>query len=230
VLKASIKANGTISPLWVRFDAAQKKAVLVDGERRLRANLELIAEGEEIEAVPCIQVPGGEEADRLLLAIVANQNKPLSRLELGAAFQKLYRLKGWSPENIAAKSGCSVSFVSQSMELAEAPVPVREMVAAGEVNEAAAVSEVRKNGDNAVQILKERAAYNRENGLGIVKRERAASPARVVNLGPEVGKLFKDVKEDDLKNEDFEWIEVNREVLLGLWLLLNTEGKKSAAA
>ena len=81
-LKASIRENGTISPLWVRYDAERRAAVLVDGECRLRANLELIAEGVEIEAVPFIQVPGGNEPDRLLLAVVANQNKPLSELEL----------------------------------------------------------------------------------------------------------------------------------------------------
>jgi hypothetical protein len=36
-LKASIRENGTISPLWVRYDAERRAAVLVDGECRLRA-------------------------------------------------------------------------------------------------------------------------------------------------------------------------------------------------
>jgi ParB-like chromosome segregation protein Spo0J len=57
-LKASIRASGTLQPLWVRFDVKTKAAVLVDGECRLRANLELIADGEEIVAVPCVQVSG----------------------------------------------------------------------------------------------------------------------------------------------------------------------------
>jgi hypothetical protein len=63
-----------------------------------------------------------------------------------------------------------------------------------------------------------------------VKRERAVSESRVINFGPVVGKLLKGVKEDDLNNEDFEWIEVNREVLLTLWRLLNPERKNMKAA
>jgi ParB-like chromosome segregation protein Spo0J len=39
-LKASIRENGTISPLWIRWDAENRAAVLVDGECRLRANLD----------------------------------------------------------------------------------------------------------------------------------------------------------------------------------------------
>jgi ParB/RepB/Spo0J family partition protein len=228
-LKESIRANGTLSPLWVRWDAATKSAVLVDGECRLRANLELIAEGVEIAAVPTIQVGATTEEDQLLLAIIANQNKPLSKLELGNSFQKLYRF-GWSPETIATKTGCSVRFVSDSMELAEAPTAVREMVAQEEVTEARAITEVRKNGARAVEILKERVAAAKENGQGTVKRERAVSESRVINFGPVVGKLLKGVKEDDLNNEDFEWIEVNREVLLTLWRLLNPERKNMKAA
>jgi len=85
-LKQSIRANGTIKPLLVRWDAATKSAIVVDGECRLRANLELIAEGEEILAVPCVQVAGGNEAERLLTAITANTGKSLSKWELGTAF------------------------------------------------------------------------------------------------------------------------------------------------
>ena len=58
-LTVSIRENGTLVPLLVRYDAARRAAILVDGECRLRANLELIAEGVEIETVPTIQVPGG---------------------------------------------------------------------------------------------------------------------------------------------------------------------------
>ena len=55
-LKRSIKVNGTLVPLLVRYEAGTKSAVLIDGECRLRANLELIAEGVEILSVPTVQV------------------------------------------------------------------------------------------------------------------------------------------------------------------------------
>lgn len=213
-LKASIRENGTISPLWVRYDAERKAAVLVDGECRLRANLELIAEGIEIEAVPCIQVPGGNEPDRLLLAVVANQNKPLSELEVGGAFRKLYAF-GWSEEKIAKKSGKTVGFIKRSMELADTPQAVQEMIKQQEVTPTLAISEIRKNGAAAVETLKAKVEEARAKGRKTATRARESGPT-VVNLGPAVRKLFKDVPMSDLENPDVEWISVSRVKLLAI--------------
>ena len=78
-LKASIAEHGVLAPLWVRWEASTKQPVLVDGETRLRATLELIAEGVDIKSVPTIQVSAANEADRLVLALTANTGKPLSQ-------------------------------------------------------------------------------------------------------------------------------------------------------
>ena len=59
----------------------------------------------EIEAVPAFRLPDGNEPARLLLAVVANQNKPLSQLELGGAFRRLFnsaRPEPRSPKNPAS--------------------------------------------------------------------------------------------------------------------------------
>lgn len=178
-LKSSIRQNGTISPLWVRYDQATKSAILVDGECRLRANLELIVEGVEIEAVPCIQVTGGNESERLVLAITANTGKEFSRLELGSAFQRLIRF-GWTDEKIAERCGYPIRTVRESMELADAPEAVKEMVSHGEVTPAAAVVQVRKSGALAIEELKDkvRAAegkpVRRAKSEPMTKLERAA--------------------------------------------------------
>jgi hypothetical protein len=42
--------------LWVRFDKEAGKAYVVNGECRLRACLELIAEGVPIKSIPVVQV------------------------------------------------------------------------------------------------------------------------------------------------------------------------------
>jgi ParB-like chromosome segregation protein Spo0J len=55
-IKASIAASGVLTPLSIRFDKAENRAVLLDGETRLRACLELQAEGIDIKLIPCIQV------------------------------------------------------------------------------------------------------------------------------------------------------------------------------
>jgi len=78
-LKASIKMRGVLQPLLVRFDPQQQCAILNDGECRLRAVLELIEEGVEIATIPILQVQGGNETERLVIALTANTGKPLSK-------------------------------------------------------------------------------------------------------------------------------------------------------
>ena len=96
-LKVSIAEIGLIQPLIVRLNRETGKAVILDGECRWRAIMELIAEGHPVLVdadIPCFPAPAGsnDEASRLLTAITANTGKPLSKWELGGAFQKLYNL------------------------------------------------------------------------------------------------------------------------------------------
>ena len=217
-LKASIRENGTLTPLQVRYDAHLHAAILVDGECRLRANLELITEGVEIEAVPVIQVGGHDPAHRLLMAIVANQSKPLSELELGEAFRKLYRY-GWSEDKIATKSGKSVSFVKKAMELSDAPDEVKAMVVNREVTPALAVSELRRNGSEAVESLKELADAARADGKQIATRQRGAGPS-TLSVFPAARAIFKEVTGADLENEYNDYISVCRLPLLELYKLI----------
>lgn len=151
-LKASIREHGTRSPLWVRWNTATGEAILVDGECRLRANLELIAEGVEIASVPTMQVQGGDEASRLVLALTANTGKPLSKWEDGAAFNRLFHF-GWSEAKISEKTGQKERYVREAMELANAPKAVKEMLSAGTITPAIALKEVREKGDGAGESL-----------------------------------------------------------------------------
>ena len=178
-LKRSIRENGTLVPLLVRYDAARKAAVLVDGECRLRANLELIAEGVEpaIETVPTIQVSGGNESDRLLTAITANTGKPLSKWELGGAFRRLYNF-GWDEAKIALRTGYKNAFVAEAMELADAPDEVKQLLSSQAVTPAFALSELRKNGAAAVQTLQTVANEHKASGKkGPAKRSKAPAKA-----------------------------------------------------
>ena len=171
-LKRSIRENGTLVPLLVRFDAERKAAVLVDGECRLRANLELIAEGVDIATVPTIQVPGGNEQDRLLTAITANTGKPLSKWELGGAFQRLYRF-GWDEPKIATKTGYGERFIREAMELADAPDEIKQLLSSQAVTPSLALAELRANGAAAVETLKAAAVAAQSTGQKTAKRAKA---------------------------------------------------------
>jgi ParB-like chromosome segregation protein Spo0J len=195
-LKRSIRENGTLVPLLVRYDAARQACVLVDGECRLRANLELIAEGLEIETVPTVQVSGGNESDRLITAITANTGKPLSKWELGGAFQRLYNF-GWSEDKIATKSGYEERFIREAMELADAPEEVKQLLSAQAVTPSLALAELRANGSAAVQTLQAIATEHTASGKkGPAKRAKApvksqpAPAVQPVEAAPVDGEAF----------------------------------------
>ena len=254
-LKRSIRENGTLVPLLVRFDPARKAAVLVDGESRLRANLELIAEGVEIDTVPTVQVAGGNESDRLLIAITANTGKPLSKWEIGGAFQRLYN-HGWSHEKIATKTGYKETFIVESMELADAPDEVKQLLSSQAVTPALALSELRTNGAAAVTTLQAIATEHKATGKqGPAKRaksktlppakprtENEPAPAAPTATGkakhapksqaalcPEVMAALVDLMSDvalaDLNDESLKRVSVDKELLLKLASFMVTESE-----
>ena len=249
-LKRSIRENGTLVPLLVRFDPARKAAVLVDGESRLRANLELIAEGVEIDTVPTVQVAGGNESDRLLIAITANTGKPLSKWELGGAFQRLYN-HGWSHEKIATKTGYKETFIVESMELADAPDEVKQLLSSQAVTPALALSELRTNGAAAVTTLQAIATEHKATGkqgpakraksktLPPAKPQTANDPAPAARtkpapksqaaLCPEVMTALVDLMSDvalaDLNDEKLLRVSVDKELLLKLASFMVTESE-----
>lgn len=180
-LKRSIAEVGVLQPLWVRFDVPapgeKKTAILVDGECRLRAVLELITEGTEIRSVPVIQVEGKSETERLLLAVTANTGKPLSKWELGEAFRKLIRF-GWSDVDVAKKTGYTARFVAEAVELADAPMEVKELLSAQAVTPSLALATIRANGSQAPAILKEKVETAKANGQTIAKRDKAPTTTK----------------------------------------------------
>lgn len=231
-LKISIGEIGLIQPLIVRLNKETGRAILLDGECRLRAILELIAEGHPVLSdadVPCFPAPAGsnDEATRLLTAITANTGKPLSKWELGAAFQKLYNL-GLSPEKIMARTGYSKAFITQSMELADAPDEVKKLLSSQAVTPSLALAELRANGSAAVQNLQARAQAAHSSGQKTAKREKSnpapKSAAKPQPVKPSENKAFtkaiydllSDVPVDDLDDKGMDLVYVKRSKLLKL--------------
>lgn len=162
-LQASIREHGVIDPLLVKQDGPD--LVLIDGERRLRATLALIAEGVEILSVPALLGKSGNEADLLTAALIANQNEPLTPLDEARAYQRLIGY-GWDIAMVAQKVGKSVSTVRNRLTLLEATPEVLTAVDAGEVTQADAVRIVKqaaRAGQRQTDVLK-KVSTERVNG------------------------------------------------------------------
>jgi ParB/RepB/Spo0J family partition protein len=220
-LKASIRENGVLVPLLVRYDAANKAAVLVDGECRLRATLELLAEGVEILTVPTIQVSNvSDGAERLCTALTANTGKPLSKWEAGTAFLRLQKY-GWDLPAISKKLGYSERFIKEAVELADAPREVKELLSMRAVTPSLALDHIRQHGSNATMTLTSKVEEAHLAGQPTAKRSKAA--AGEGDLTKLLRALLADVDAAALENAEYQWVEVNREKLAAIAKIVGKE-------
>lgn len=184
-IKASIKEQGVLVPLLIRWDVDAKQGVLVDGECRLRAVLSLIEEGVEILTVPAVQVQGNNEADRLLTSLTANTGKPLSKWEIGTAFKRLIGF-GWDDEKIAKRTGYTQRFIKESLELSDAPEDVKQLLSEQAVTPSLALQHIRSDGSGAgaklnEKVAKARAKSSKKSGKVTAKRERKEKGVRLTD-------------------------------------------------
>lgn len=157
-LKNSILANGVLVPLRLRKDE-NDDLWLVDGERRLRAVIEAIKDGNNIESVPAIierRTMG--QVDAMFLQVTANDGKRFTPSEEGAAFKKLL---GWgvTPEAIAGRIGRGKDYVDHRIALSDAAPSVQEAVDSGQVGIMAALNIALENHDveeQTAQVQKHR--------------------------------------------------------------------------
>lgn len=148
VLRESIRENGVLNPLHVRL--VDEVPHLVDGECRLRAVLELIEEGVPFQEVPCLLVRHGtNDADRLLISLLANTGNRLSPIEEARAFRRLQNW-GMTPAQIARRMGVTDQTVYNRLKLLEAAPAVQQMIQRKELTVTDAMRAVR-SGDGSVE-------------------------------------------------------------------------------
>jgi ParB-like chromosome segregation protein Spo0J len=228
-LKLLLIAAGRVNdPIIVRLNRETGRATVIDGECRLRATLELIAEGVYpfTEAdMPCYPAPPGsdDEATRRFASLYANEGKSFSKWELGRGYQALYDLN-ISEETIAKKTANSVAFVKECIELANAPDELKQLLSSQAVSPAEAIRIVRSaDVPAAVSELQATVQAKQAKGeKGPVKRAKApakastttpTSQAKVApakstipasNITKAILALVEDVPAEDMNDPDME--------------------------
>jgi len=97
--KKMIANEGIKSPI-LAFVNSDGVLQLAHGFRRMKAVLELIKEGVNITSVPVTQIENNQEAI-LRAHITMNTGKPMTDLELGETFRRLFNLNGGNVKAIA---------------------------------------------------------------------------------------------------------------------------------
>lgn len=126
---------------------------LTDGHCRLEATMLAIQEGAPIRTVPIILSDRATTMEDLTVQFArGNEGKRLTPLELAVVVKRLTKFS-WSPKLIATKLGFSEEYVNQLLQIAGAPMAIRNMIAEGAVPAAVAVAAIKTHGAEATQVL-----------------------------------------------------------------------------
>ena len=129
-LAESLKDEGQLEPVRVRYDAAADRYVIIAGERRYRAahraglpTLHAIVEDRELTA------------DRLtVLQLIENTLRvDLAPLEAAAAYKALQGVWGCSQAELAKRLHISTAAVSRALSLLDLPAESQQAIATGKI-------------------------------------------------------------------------------------------------
>lgn len=122
--KQSIKENGVKVPISVYREDG--KFYLINGERRVRACLELISEGHPITVKA--QVTRKPSLENLLIEMyISNDGKPFTVIEEMKFINRLFYM-GLTGDDIATKIGKTSAHVSNMKKLSTIPDNLKEMI------------------------------------------------------------------------------------------------------
>lgn len=121
-LVASIKEKGVLEPLLVRPSDVGGRFMIISGERRYRASLEV-----GLTELPCIEMDV-DDRDVAEISLIENlQRKDLTPFEEADGLRALSERFGYTHEEIAAKIGKSRTTITESLSLASMPSEIRDI-------------------------------------------------------------------------------------------------------
>lgn len=121
-LVSSIREVGVLEPLLVRPSDVGGRFMIISGERRYRASLEV-----GLTELPCIEMDVDDRAVAEISLIENLQRKDLSPFEEADGLHALAERFGYTHEEIAKKIGKSRSSITEALSLAAIPAEIRDL-------------------------------------------------------------------------------------------------------
>ena len=198
-LKEQIRKVGVLNPITVipfkDKETGAEKYRLVDGERRYRAVMALLAEGEDIKRIKAMYLPKGtKEEDLLIQQLLKNTGKQFSEIEMAKLFNRFKEQWGYTQTEIADKFCKKTSFVSRCMALLDLPAEIIEMMERGEISADTARQIANRHKDDVdAQVEDAEKAVNTAKAKGKKTATTKDIPVNVqaANL---IAKIRKDLK------------------------------------
>ena len=226
-LKEQIRKVGVLNPITVipfkDKETGTEKYRLVDGERRYRAVMALLAEGEDIKRIKAMYLPKGtKEEDLLIQQLLKNTGKQFSEIEMAKLFNRFKEQWGYTQTEIADKFCKKASFVSRCMALLDLPAEIIEMMERGEISADTARQIANRHKDDVdAQVEDAEKAVNTAKAKGKKTATTKDIPVNVqaANL---IAKIRKDLKKyaalmESLDGEIADGDDTHRQAVLG-WM------------
>ena len=198
-LKEQIRKVGVLNPITVipfkDKETGAEKYRLVDGERRYRAVMALLSEGEDIKRIKAMYLPKGtKEEDLRIQQLLKNTGKQFSEIEMAKLFNRFKEQWGYTQTEIADKFCKKASFVSRCMALLDLPAEIIEMMERGEISADTARQIANRHKDDVdAQVEDAEKAVNTAKAKGKKTATTKDIPVNVqaANL---IAKIRKDLK------------------------------------
>jgi ParB-like chromosome segregation protein Spo0J len=147
--KTTMRQGKKIPALMVRVE--ENKIILVDGEHRVIAAMELIAEGVQILSMSAEQFRGND-VERIMYKLASANENGVSPLNQGIDYVKL-RNMGLTNQMIRDGVGKTVAHITTCIELAEANHDVHTAINNGDISSTEARKVVKEHGSKAGEVI-----------------------------------------------------------------------------
>ena len=121
-LVSSIREKGVLEPLLVRPSDVGGRFMIISGERRYRASLEV-----GLTELPCIEMDVDDRAVAEISLIENLQRKDLTAFEEADGLVALAKRFGYTHDEIAKKLGKARTSVTETISIANLPQDVRDL-------------------------------------------------------------------------------------------------------
>lgn len=146
-LIASIKEKGILEPLLVRPSEVGGRYMIISGERRYRAAIEV-----DLREVPCIEMDV-DDREVAEIALIENlQRKDLTPYEESEGLLALIERFGYTHEEVAQKVGKSRSSITETLSIASMPAEVREQCRVASISSKSLLLQVARQNDQQAML------------------------------------------------------------------------------
>jgi ParB family chromosome partitioning protein len=176
-LAESLKTHGQLQPISVRWSEDMGRYLIVTGERRWRAALEVGR-----PTISCVILDGDRTESQILeMQLIENcLREDLQPIEQARAFRTLMDRNGWSALRLSEALHLNCATVTRALALLELPAAVQEKVEAGSLAPSVAyeiskVDDPDEQAELAARVVDE--GLNRSETIRAV-RQRSAKPSK----------------------------------------------------